>query len=83
MYYHFRFRVDFIAYPEIWSKRFYFLLFHDWLQLVFTESSGQEIKFEAFDKDLDSDDFLGRWVLLRKVTKMHHILPFMQFKYDF
>lgn len=29
-------------------------------QLVLTGSSVEEIKLEAFDKDLDSDDFLGR-----------------------
>lgn len=32
-------------------------------QLVLTGSSVEEIKFEAFDKDLDSDDFLGRYVV--------------------
>lgn len=32
-------------------------------QLVLTGSSVEEIKLEAFDKDLDSDDFLGRYVL--------------------
>ena len=24
---------------------------------------GQDVEFELFDKDLDKDDFLGRWVL--------------------
>lgn len=39
-------------------------LFDDVWQLVLTESSAEEIKLEAFDKDLDADDFLGRCVLL-------------------
>ncbi|XP_037346084.2 extended synaptotagmin-1 [Pungitius pungitius] len=30
-------------------------------ELVLLERSGQEIKVEAFDKDLDTDDFLGRF----------------------
>lgn len=30
--------------------------------MVLGGGSDQEIKFEAFDKDLDSDDFLGRCV---------------------
>lgn len=30
--------------------------------MVLSGNSVQEIKFEAFDKDLDSDDFLGRCV---------------------
>lgn len=31
-------------------------------QLVLSGNRDNEIKFEAYDKDLDSDDFLGRWV---------------------
>lgn len=43
-----------------WNKVFYLYF----LQLVLSEHSVQEIKVEAFDKDLDADDFLGRYVLL-------------------
>lgn len=35
-------------------------MFH--FQVVLSGRSGQVIKFEVFDKDLDSDDFLGRCV---------------------
>lgn len=31
-------------------------------QLVLSGNSDREIQFEAFDKDLDADDFLGRCV---------------------
>lgn len=31
-------------------------------QVVLSGRSDQDIKFEAFDKDIDSDDFLGRCV---------------------
>lgn len=41
-------------------------LLDDVCQLVLTESSVEEIKLEAFDKDLDSDDFLGRCVLFSR-----------------
>lgn len=42
-------------------------------ELVLTESSSQEIKFEAFDKDLDSDDFLGRFsVKLNEVIRSQY-----------
>lgn len=32
------------------------------VQVVLKAQSVQEIQVESFDKDLDSDDFLGRWV---------------------
>ena len=32
------------------------------LQVVLSAQAGQEIHFESYDKDLDSDDFLGRFV---------------------
>lgn len=32
----------------------------------------QEIKFEAFDKDIDSDDFLGRCVSCWLNSNLHH-----------
>lgn len=35
-------------------------------QVVVKGHSVQEIKFEAFDKDIDSDDFLGRCVSYSK-----------------
>lgn len=35
-------------------------------QVVVKGHSIQEIKFEAFDKDIDSDDFLGRCVSYSK-----------------
>lgn len=31
--------------------------------MILSGQSVQEIKFEAYDKDLDSDDFLGRCVI--------------------
>lgn len=37
-------------------------LFYERRQLVLRGNRDHEIKFEAYDKDLDNDDFLGRWV---------------------
>lgn len=31
-------------------------------QVILTQLPGQEIQFELFDKDIDQDDFLGRFV---------------------
>ncbi|KAK5872293.1 hypothetical protein PBY51_013008 [Eleginops maclovinus] len=42
-------------------------------ELVLTGHSIQEIKFEAFDKDLDSDDFLGRFsIKLNEVMRSQY-----------
>uniref|UniRef100_A0A8C4HSZ9 Extended synaptotagmin-like protein 1b n=1 Tax=Dicentrarchus labrax TaxID=13489 RepID=A0A8C4HSZ9_DICLA len=42
-------------------------------EVVLSEHSVQEIKFEAFDKDLDSDDFLGRFsVKLNEVIRSQY-----------
>lgn len=42
-------------------------------ELVLTESSVEEIKLELFDKDLDSDDFLGRFsVKLNEVIRSQY-----------
>ncbi|XP_028261685.1 extended synaptotagmin-1-like isoform X2 [Parambassis ranga] len=42
-------------------------------EAVLSGHSIQEIKFEAFDKDLDSDDFLGRFsVKLNEVVSSHY-----------
>ncbi|XP_041808275.1 extended synaptotagmin-1 [Chelmon rostratus] len=42
-------------------------------ELVLSGHSVQEIKFEAFDKDLDSDDFLGRFsVKLNEVIRSQY-----------
>lgn len=38
------------------------LLVFGWWQLVLNGYVDNEIKVEAYDKDLDNDDFLGRWV---------------------
>lgn len=46
-------------------------------QMVLSGSNVQEIKFEAFDKDLDSDDFLGRCVCVIcswLITDLHRVL---------
>lgn len=32
------------------------------IQVILTQLPGQEIQFELFDKDIDQDDFLGRFV---------------------
>lgn len=32
------------------------------VQVILTQLPGQEIQFELFDKDIDQDDFLGRFV---------------------
>ncbi|XP_042355860.1 extended synaptotagmin-1 [Plectropomus leopardus] len=42
-------------------------------ELVLSRHSVQEIKFEAFDKDLDSDDFLGRFsIRLNEVIRSQY-----------
>uniref|UniRef100_A0A4W6FC62 Extended synaptotagmin-like protein 1b n=1 Tax=Lates calcarifer TaxID=8187 RepID=A0A4W6FC62_LATCA len=42
-------------------------------ELVLTGNSVQEIKFEAFDKDIDSDDFLGRFsVKLNEIIRLQY-----------
>lgn len=42
-------------------------------ELVLSEHSVQEIKFEAFDKDIDSDDFLGRFsIKLNEVIRSQY-----------
>ncbi|XP_044078065.1 extended synaptotagmin-1 [Siniperca chuatsi] len=42
-------------------------------EVVLTGHSVQEIKFEAFDKDLDSDDFLGRFsIKLNEVIRSQY-----------
>lgn len=35
------------------------------LQMVLRPQSGQEVQVELFDKDVDKDDFLGRWGLFQ------------------
>ncbi|XP_054473264.1 extended synaptotagmin-1 [Anoplopoma fimbria] len=43
-------------------------------ELVLRGHSVQEIKFEAFDKDLDSDDFLGRFsIKLNEIIRSQYI----------
>lgn len=39
-------------------------------QLVLSGSSDREIQLEAFDKDLDADDFLGRCVSCSLVSSV-------------
>lgn len=39
-----------------------FLLLGAVVQVILTQLPGQEIQFELFDKDIDQDDFLGRFV---------------------
>lgn len=39
-----------------------FLLLGAVVQVIMTQLPGQEIQFELFDKDIDQDDFLGRFV---------------------
>ncbi|CAN9512254.1 unnamed protein product [Ophioblennius macclurei] len=42
-------------------------------EVVVSETSVQDIKFEAFDKDLDSDDFLGRFsIKLKEVVRSQY-----------
>ncbi|XP_044204052.1 extended synaptotagmin-1 isoform X2 [Thunnus albacares] len=42
-------------------------------EVVLNEHSNQEIQFEAFDKDLDSDDFLGRFsIKLNEVIRSQY-----------
>lgn len=42
--------------------------------MILTELPGQEIQFELFDKDLDQDDFLGRFKLsLRDIISAQFI----------
>uniref|UniRef100_A0A7N6ATL5 Extended synaptotagmin-like protein 1a n=1 Tax=Anabas testudineus TaxID=64144 RepID=A0A7N6ATL5_ANATE len=37
-------------------------LWNELYEVILTQLPGQEIQFELFDKDIDQDDFLGRWV---------------------
>lgn len=32
-------------------------------QVIVDNVPGQDVEFDLFDKDIDKDDFLGRWVL--------------------
>lgn len=43
-------------------------------QTVLNGNSVQEIKFEAFDKDIDSDDFLGRCVSCNVAFDLHGVI---------
>lgn len=36
-------------------------------QVVLSVQAGQQIQFELYDKDLDSDDFLGRCVCVPSI----------------
>lgn len=39
--------------------------FLSWFQVILTQLHGQEIQFELFDKDIDQDDFLGRYTSIK------------------
>nr|XP_020475655.1 extended synaptotagmin-1-like [Monopterus albus] len=44
-------------------------IWNELYEVILTQLPGQEIQFELFDKDLDQDDFLGRFKLnLRDIT---------------
>lgn len=46
------------------------MLFFSVIQVILTQLPGQEIQFELFDKDIDQDDFLGRWKLSTSTTNL-------------
>uniref|UniRef100_A0A8D3D7I5 C2 domain-containing protein n=1 Tax=Scophthalmus maximus TaxID=52904 RepID=A0A8D3D7I5_SCOMX len=48
---------------------------HEMYEVILTQLPGQELFFEAFDKDLDSDDFLGRCVPYVLLNLSCHIPP--------
>ncbi|GCB84768.1 hypothetical protein scyTo_0025401 [Scyliorhinus torazame] len=35
---------------------------HEMYEIIVNHIPGQELEFELFDKDIDKDDFLGRYV---------------------
>ena len=39
-------------------------------QVVLRPQSGQEVNVELFDKDMDKDDFLGRWESTVEVSRL-------------
>ncbi|KAM7411909.1 hypothetical protein PAMA_021740 [Pampus argenteus] len=49
-------------------------IWNELYEVILTQLPGQEIQFELFDKDIDQDDFLGRFKLnLRDVITAHFI----------
>ena len=52
---------------KLWGLDF---VFFSMTQVILTQLPGQEIQFELFDKDIDQDDFLGRWPLSTSITNL-------------
>uniref|UniRef100_A0AAY4ERY4 Extended synaptotagmin-like protein 1b n=1 Tax=Denticeps clupeoides TaxID=299321 RepID=A0AAY4ERY4_9TELE len=46
-------------------------------EMVLTQVPGQDVNLEVFDKDMDKDDFMGRWGFDVKSGRVHLILEWL------